>query len=153
MKMRRLLLSATTVLLLVAVACVNLDEITKFAATASSADSALSNLATDLLESCKCLNAYKPPGETPLDCMPYDHRKDLIAAQSALLNYVQALGNLASDKLTTFQGNLTDMDTKLKGAGFDDSQVKATSSLASAALEAMVKGYRGKKLGGSYRSE
>lgn len=134
-------------LLLLTASCVNLDEISKWAAESTKAESALSNLAGDLKHSCERFNTFRPKDAQPRDCDQYDKLgKSVIAAQSVLLNYMQVLGSVASDKAVTFQGSLTGLPDKLKPAGWNANEVKSTTSLASKALEAAVNGYRRKKL-------
>jgi len=136
-----------TLLLLTTAACVELDEVSKWAAESTKADSSLSDLAADLKHSCERFNTFRPEGAEPRDCSQYDQLgTSVLVAQSVLLNYMQVLGSVASDKAVTFQGSLNGLPGQLAPAGWDANEVTATTSLVDKTFEAAVNGYRRKKL-------
>jgi len=73
-------------------------------------------------------------------------RDGLLKAQQVLLNYLEALKSLSSDESISFDQKLDALPDALSKSGLDDSQVKATSGLAKALLDAAVNGYRRKEL-------
>lgn len=139
MRGKKSLSFCATLLLLITAGCLDLDEVSKWAAESTKADSALSGLAADLKHSCERFNTLRPEDAEPRDCSQYDQLgKSVIAAQSVLLNYIQVLGSVASNKAVTFQGDLTGLPDKLKPAGWDSNEVKATTGLVDKTLEAAV---------------
>lgn len=134
--------------------CIDLSQITTFSSTAKQAGTALPALVSDLKSSCERFNSYAPPGSAARDCSQYDAQsKGISAVQSVLLNYMQALGQLSSDKAVTFSQGTSDLATSLKNAGLDEAASKATTGLAGKLADAVTNGYRRKKLAQFVHSE
>lgn len=140
------------VLLFNLTSCIDLSQITTFSTTAKQADTALPALVNDLKGSCERYNSYVPkiktePVPKTRDCSQYDElSKGLSNMQNVLLNYIQALGQLSSDKAVTFSQGTSDLATNLKNAGLDEAASKATTGLAGKIADAVTNGYRRKKL-------
>lgn len=132
---------------LLTISCVDLGEVTKFAAQSANAQSSLAALVADFRGTCERMNLFSPPGGRPQDCGKYDSLSSgTFAAQDVLLKYINALGTLSSDKTITFDKDLKGLPDKLKGSGLDDKQVTAATTLASKLADAAINGYRRKKV-------
>jgi hypothetical protein len=86
--------------------------------------------------------------EVLLHCKNLSTSKDgLLQAQQVLLNYMEALRNLSSDKTVTYGQKLDALPDALSKSGLDDNQVKATTGLAKILIDAAIGGYRRKEVG------
>jgi len=131
--------------------CVDFTEVTKFAALSQVANSSFPALVADIEDSCKREATYSPDAETKdkvLErCENLAKSSDgLLKAQQVLLNYMEALKNLSSDESISFDQKLEALPDALSQSGLNDKQVKATSGLATALLDAAMNGYRRKEL-------
>jgi len=146
-KLRRAALLSLCCIALLATSCVDLGEVTKFAAQAATAQSSLASLVADFKGTCERFNQFAPSREKQQDCGKYDKLSSgTVAAQQVLLNYMQALGTLSSDQKITFDQDLKALPDKLKNSGMDAKQLTATTTLASKLADAAINGYRRKKI-------
>jgi hypothetical protein len=137
--------------MLVLSGCIDFAEVTKFAALSQAANSSFPALVADIEDSCKRQATYSPDSVTKdkvlASCENLAKSRDgLLKAQQVLLNYMEALKNLSSDESISFDQKLDALPDALSKSGLDDKQVKATSGLAKALLDAAVNGYRRKEL-------
>ena len=132
-------------------ACVDLSEVGEFAALSETANASFPGLVADIQDSCERRSNYAPEDkhqEVLLHCKNLSTSKDgLLQAQQVLLNYMEALKNLSSDKTVTYGQKLDALPDALSKAGLDDNQVKATTGLAKILIDAAIGGYRRKELG------
>jgi hypothetical protein len=127
--------------------CVDLSEVARFAAQTTSARSSLASLAADFKRTCERFNQFAPAGEPPQDCDTYARLgAGTHAAQRVLLNYLEALGRMSSDRMITFDQDPKTLPDKLVDSGLDEKAVTATSTIASKLAVAAINGYRRKKL-------
>ena len=132
---------------LLATSCVDLGEVTKFAAQSANAQSSLASLVADFKGTCERYNQFAPVGGKLQECSKYDKLSSgTLAAQRVLLNYIQALGTMSSDQKITFDQDLKALPDKLKNSGLDDKQVTAATTLASKLADAAINAYRRKKV-------
>ena len=151
---------ATFLLAVVLVGCVNLDQVTALAKLAVEAKTSLPVIAADFKGSCDRQNLYVhlPPGPSPVSAPPKacvsgdDLDKlgnNLIAEQNILLDYFDALGELASSTSSGFQKSVGTLSSSFKDAGLSTAQqTMATSAgnLASAISDMALQGYRKRKI-------
>jgi hypothetical protein len=132
---------------LVMTSCVDLTEVTKFAAQSSNAKSSLTALVADFKDTCERRNQFAPSDAAPQDCSKYPPlASGTLAAQDVLLKYMSALGTLSSDQKVTFDQDLKALPDKLKSSGLDEKQVTAATTLASKLADAALNGYRREKI-------
>lgn len=126
--------------------CLDLSEVGKFAALSESANASFPALVADIQDSCDRRANYAPEDrrqEVLLHCQNLSISKDgLLQAQQVLLNYMEALKNLSSDKTVTYGQRLDALPGALSKSGLDDNQVKATTGLAKILTDAAIGGYR-----------
>jgi len=131
--------------------CVDLSEVGKFAALSETANASFPRLVADIQDSCDRRADYAPEDgrqEVFLHCKNLSTSKEgLLQSQQVLLNYMEALKNLSSDKTVTYGEKLDALPNALSKSGLDDSQVKATTGLAKILIDAAVSGYRRKEVG------
>ena len=131
--------------------CVDLSEVGKFAALSETANASFPGLVADIQESCDRRANYASEGrrqEVLLHCRNLSASRDgLLQAQQVLLNYMEALKNLSSDKTVTYGVKLDALPDALSKSGLDDSQVKAATGLAKILIDAAIVGYRRKEVG------
>lgn len=133
--------------ILFATSCVDLSEVSKFASQSTEARSSLAALVNDFKGTCERMNSFAPAGGALQPCSKYDSiSSGTLAAQDVLLKYVGALGTLSSDKTITFEKDLSALPGQVKGAGMDDAQVSAVTTLASKLADAAISGYRRKEI-------
>ncbi len=148
LKIRFLMLLAFSLLL---VGCVDLSEVGKFAALSEAANASFPSLVADIRDSCERRSNYAPEDrreEVLLRCNERSTSNDgLLQAQQVLLNYMEALKNLSSDKTVTYGEKLDALPDTLSKAGLNDNQVKATTGLAKVLVDAAIGGYRRRELG------
>jgi hypothetical protein len=148
LKLRVVLFLALSLLL---AACIDLSEVGKFAAISEIANAAFPGLVADIQDSCERRANYAPDDrrqEVLLHCKNLSTSKNgLLQAQQVLLNYMEALKNLSSDKTITYGQKLDALPDALSKSGLDDNQVKATTSLAKILIDAAIGGYRRKEVG------
>lgn len=138
--------------------CLKMDQITQLANTADQSKASLAAIAADLKGSCDRQNSYVPPvsPSNPSPTQPCTDGDDfvklgtnLVAEQSVLLDYFDALGKLASSNTSGFTKSVGTIDTSFKSAGLSTAQQAMASSagkLASAISDIFVQGYRSRKL-------
>lgn len=147
-KIRVVLLLFLTLLL---AACIDLSEIGKFAALSETANASFPSLVADIQDSCERRANYAPDDrrqDVLLHCKNLSTSKDgLLQAQQVLLNYMEAVKNLSSDKTVTYGEKLDALPDALSKSGLDESQVKATTGLAKMLVDAAIGGYRRKEVG------
>lgn len=132
-------------------ACIDLSEVGEFAAMSETANAAFPALVADIQDSCERRASYAPEDrrqEILLHCKNLSTSKDgLLQTQQVLLNYMEALKNLSSDKTITYGQKLDALPDALSKSGLDNNQVKATTGLAKILIDAAIGGYRRKEVG------
>jgi hypothetical protein len=162
---RRFALNAVAALsslpLLFLTGCPNLSQVQQLATTADGAKSSVNSLASDFVGSCNRQNLLinLPPGPPPEPapvkaCTTGDDLdqlgKNLIAEQSVLLDYFDALGKLSSADATGFEKEAPALNTTFKNADLTSTQqdmAGAAGTLAGDITKLATSGYRERQIG------
>jgi hypothetical protein len=157
-------------LVISATACRDLSAIRKFAEVATVANQKFPALAKDLKGSCLRQRALQinrdnlrtpenlaerlaallnenSNGQEPRCGLFAQQEEPLIQANKVLVNYLQTMGELAADDLTSYSNALNGLGDAFIGVDFNEAEVTAVRGLAGLVLKAATEGYRRKTLG------
>jgi hypothetical protein len=156
-KYRHCLISIILVALLANLACVTPEAVRQFTAVAANASQQFSPLVSDLTASCVRKQLADRPlneiadvsGETQKSCSEFsDLEPGLLGALNVLINYLNALNQLASNEVVSYDHQIDGFAAKVQAAGkFQDAQVTAVKGLAKFLFDAAASGYQRRKLG------
>jgi hypothetical protein len=126
--------------------------VAKFAASAKSASTGFSGIASDFAGSAKRRAAYVSEEERPKvlnAAKAYKAQEaDMLAAQKILVAYVAALAAISTDSATSRDTSITSITNgSLVEAGVTASEATAGAGLAKSVTDALSAGYRSNKAG------
>lgn len=142
--------------LFVLAGCVDFGPVKEYAALSKQASTGYAGIVEDMYQSCLRSAEFDPPasGETPeKHCVDWKEvQPGLLHAESALQDYLVAVGKLAGDDTISYDKNLDSLKKEVDGikfsgkSVFDSKQVDAITGLAGFLLKAATDGYRRREL-------
>ena len=163
--MNRIKLTSTILipLTLALSSCGNSMDLTtakNLAKTGNDANKVFQNIANDVYESCLRQARYTPlqrstqrgidqdrrTVEESCEKEPKNVKKSLDIANGIIINYLQALGKLAADDLTTYDSQLDSLGTSFKELKLPPKEVDAGSGIAKFLFKIATEKYRRKQL-------
>src|SRR5678816_1031109 len=140
--------------LLMSVACVMPEAVREFTAVATEASQQFPPLVRDLTASCVRKQLADRPvneladatGEARQSCKEFsDLEPSLLGALDVLTNYLNALNQLASNEVVSYDTQIDGFAAKVQAAGkFGDGPVTAIKGLAKFLFDAAASGYQRK---------
>ncbi len=159
---RQISILVAAAVLLVTVGCVTPEAVRQFTAVATDAAQQFPPLVRDLAASCirKQLadrsvdEIADASGEAKNACKEFsDLEPSLLGALDVLINYLNALSQLASDQVVSYDTQIDGFAAKVQAAGkFGDAPVNAIKGLAKFLADAAASGYQRKKLGSAIKA-
>jgi hypothetical protein len=142
--------------LLVEAGCTTPDAVRQFTATGKNAIASLPPIVKDLPEACVGRQMAERPVTEIADadsqareaCRSfYDLEPRLTGTLDVLANYLNALNELASDEVVTYDKQIEGFASNLKSGGaFSEAQAKAAGGLAKFLADAAASGYQRRKI-------
>jgi hypothetical protein len=159
---RQIPILISVAVLLVSVACVMPEAVQQFTAVATDASQQFPPLVRDLTASCIRKQLADRPVEEITDarsearksCKEFsDLEASLLGALDVLINYLNALNQLASNEVVSYDNQIDGFAEKVQAAGkFGDGPVTAIKGLAKFLFDAAASGYQRKKLGSAIKA-
>jgi hypothetical protein len=148
--------------LLLNVACVMPEAVRQFTAVATRASQQFPPLARDLRASCirkqladRPVNEIADASDEAIrSCTEFsDLEPNLLGALDVLINYLNALNQLASDEAVSYDKQIDNLAAKVQAAGkLGDRQVTAIKGLAKFLFDAAASRYQRKQLGAAIKA-
>jgi hypothetical protein len=148
--------------LLLLASCTVPLAVREFTKASSDAAAQLPPIARDMTQSCiRRQLASRPPGEIEdvtdavrAECKDLaDLEPRLLGTLNVLTNYFNALNQLASDEIVSYDKQIDEFATSLQAAGsFQAAQVQAVGGLAKFLADVAASGYQRRKLGEALRA-